>query len=688
MNPAVSLIYLPPLLALLGALAWLAWIVVSRTRHQLLERRIQALVDSKRIEDAAVLLHRAGRTPQAAQLLSEHGRHSSAADLLSQKGDFVAAARICVEAGDLLRAAELFQRGQDATSAAGCYLSAGRIDEAMLLFRRTGDLSTAARLLERGGHFKAALDLYIELNDPERIATLAADKISDRAELRRLADLLADRGEHELALKLYVKGDHLREVGLLAERFGFLDQALEAFLKHDYFEDAARVQASRGNRREAAQLYLKAGKLEDAAAQLVAHGDHLAVARLYRRTGMHDRALQVLDQVPQSSGNFRNALLLKTSLLVENQRIDAAAATLKQLLDAVGYVTENVELVYRLVDLQLQLALASEAIATLEKAKRAGLNDPRLDEQLMLLRQSPDSLLEPEEDLSRTVPANFRGKGRMRGSSTTLGFPRSDRYALKRKLARGGHGVLFLVEDRNLGREVVLKLLHSETLPSEVARKYFIREARTAAGLDHPNIVKVHDFGELEGRPYIAMEYVDGLNLMELYENTKGDLPFDRVCSIGMQLCEALGYAHGRNIIHRDIKMENAMVSSLWQVKLMDFGLAKALDENPDRSLFIIGTPFYMSPEQIVGDTLDLRTDIYSLGVLLFRLFTGRLPFEEGEVLSHHKSTPPPDPRTFRPALKDSIADMILKCLAKDRKNRFGAVQEIGTILERARREG
>jgi len=687
MIPAVSLVYLPPLLALAAALVWLAVVVVSRTRRQFLERRIQTLVEARRIEDAAVLLHHGGRTTEAARLLADHGRHASAADLLGQSGDFVAAARFCVDAGDLVRAAELFQRGGDPTSAAGCYVSAGLVDQAMQLFRRTGELSTAARLLERGGHFKAALDLYIELGDYERTATLAAERVIDRAELRRLADLLADRGEHELALKLYVKGGHQREVGLLAERFGFHDQALEAFLKHDYFEDAARVQATRGNRREAAQLYLKAGRMEDAAAQLLAHGDHLAVARLYRRTGRHDRALEVLAQVPQGSPNFRNALLLKTSLLVENQRLDAAAATLKQLLDAVGYITDNIELVYRLVDLQFQLGQIAEAIASLERAKRSGISDPRIDEQLMLLRQSPDSLLEPDEELSKTVPANFRGKGRMRGSSTTLGFPRSDRYALKRKLARGGHGILFLVEDRKLAKEVVLKLLHSETLPSEVARKYFIREAHTAAALDHPNIVKVYDFGELEGRPYIAMEYIDGLNLMELYENTQGDLPVERVCSIGMQLCEALAYAHARSIIHRDIKMENVMVSALWQVKLMDFGLAKALDENPDRSLFIIGTPFYMSPEQIVGDTLDPRTDIYSLGILLFRLFTGRLPFEEGEVLSHHKSTPPPDPRSFRPDLKPYIAEMILKCLAKDRRHRFSGAQEIGAILERARRE-
>jgi len=127
--------------------------------------------------------------------------------------------------------------------------------------------------------------------------------------------------------------------------------------------------------------------------------------------------------------------------------------------------------------------------------------------------------------------------------------------------------------------------------------------------------------------------------------------------------------------------MENVMVTTKWQTKLLDFGLAKALNENPDRSLFIIGTPFYMSPEQIVGDSLDLRTDIYSAGILMYRLFTGRLPFEEGEVLTHHRFTQPPDPREYMPQLPRLLAETILTCIKKDRDERFDSAALVAQRL-------
>ena len=199
--------------------------------------------------------------------------------------------------------------------------------------------------------------------------------------------------------------------------------------------------------------------------------------------------------------------------------------------------------------------------------------------------------------------------------------------------------------------------------------------------LNHPGIVQAFDYGEIETRPYLAMEYVEGLNLIELQESLKSKIPFDRSLGICMELCEALSHAHEQTIIHRDIKMENVMVTTQWQTKLLDFGLAKALNENPDRSLFIIGTPFYMSPEQIVGDVLDLRTDIYSAGILMYRLFSGRLPFEEGEVLSDHRFTPPPDPREFEPRLPRLLAETILTCIKKDRNERFDSAALVAQRL-------
>ena len=675
-----SMVFIPFLLLLGGFVAWLLLSNLFKIIKRIGLRKAERRIESGDYAEGARILVSAGEPVQAAGLLVKHGQTALAIDVLVEAGEFVAAGKAALEAGEMLRAGELFQRGNEFSSAAGCYLSAGRIDEAVRLLRQEGDLPTAARLMERQKEFEVAIRLYMETKNFERVAGLAMDHVRDRQELKIIADFLTKRGEKQLALGVYRKGKHCLEAGRLWEELGKPEQALASYLEHDYFADAARVQAQLGDHREAAHLYFKAGRMEAAVEELKVAGELVAVARLYRRTGKAAKAVETLDTIPKESPLYREGMLMAGAIEVENRRFDESAQRLSRLLDTVGYSNENMEIIYRLVDLHIQLGSSDAAIATLERAKRGGVTDPGVDEQLIDLRQSPDYFLEPDEESAYTVPA--RRRARVRGSTTTIGFPRSERYLLKRKLARGGHGILFLVEDRQLNRDVVLKLLHSESLPSDLARKYFLREARTAANREHQNIVRVFDYGELEGRPYIAMEFVDGLNLIELQESQTGRLPPDRMLSVCVQLCGALAYAHAKTIIHRDIKMENVMVTTFWQVKLMDFGLAKALNENPDRSLFIIGTPFYMSPEQIVGDVLDHRTDLYSLGVLMFRLFTGRLPFEEGEVLSHHRFTPPPDPREFEPDLPALLAETILVCLEKEREQRFDSASQIAERLK------
>ena len=675
-----QLVFYPFLVIVAAGALWFLFRGFKRLAGYLEASRVERLAREDKLDQAVSYLQSRGKTEKAAGLLVEKGNPARAVDLLVDAGRYIEGAKTALDSGQTLRAGELFQRGGDLASAGGCYLSAGQLDEAVRLLRKVSEIPVAARFLERKGKFEPALRLYMETRNFDRTASIALDSITDRMILKKVGDFLAQHDEVELAFAVYKKGKFFREVGRTAVALGRVEQAIEAYLQHDYFEEAAALYAQTGRHREAAENFIKGGKVAKAVDQLLLAEEYLAVARLFRRTGQPARALETLKSVSIDSTQYRDGMLMACSILVEHQRFKEAGEALLSLLEAIGYSTGNIEVVYRLVDIQIQLGEKDAAIASLETAKRAGVSDPGIDEQLMGLRQSGEELFAPDEESAYTQPAHR--KSRVRGATTTIGFPRSDRYALKRKLARGGHGILFLVEDQKLGREAVLKLLHSESIPSDLARRYFMREARTAASLNHPNIVQVFDYGDIEGKPYLVMEFVDGLNLMELHDSLKDELPIDRKLSICIQLCDALAYAHGKSIIHRDIKMENIMVNAYWHVKLMDFGLAKALNENPDRSLFIIGTPFYMSPEQIVGDVLDHRTDIYSVGVLMFRLFTDRLPFEEGEVLSHHRFTPPPDPREFKPELQETLADTILRCLEKDRDERFDSAGEIADILK------
>lgn len=646
------------------------------------ERRVERLIGKNKLEEAVSLLTARGRAGDAAGLMLKRGQAARAADIWLQAGDFQSAAAAALEAGQKQRAAELFQRGGDITSAAGCYMAEKMYDEALQLFRKANDLPMAVRLLERAGQYDLALHTALETNNFDRIAALALDHVDDAKLLKRAADYLATNSEQRMAIAVFRKGNYYMDLGRTAESLQLYDEALAAYEHHDYFEDAARVCALKGEGLRAARLYLKAGKLNKAIDQLIAAGDRLAAARLLRRIGNSARALDILESVEKTSQQYQDATLLASSILEEHQRFPDAVNLLATLLNHVGYTDDTLQILYRAVDLQIHVGDIKGAVASLESAKRAGVDTPSIDEQLMLLRDQPgDSLVEPPKTPMR---AQVSSRSASRGSTTTIGFPQSDRYALKRKLARGGHGILFLVHDHKLGQEVVLKLLHSESLPSALARKYFIREAKTASSLTHPSIVRVFDYGELHGRPYIAMEFVDGLNLLELQDPPARPLTLQQKLGICSQLCDALTYAHGKSIIHRDIKMENVMVNRRWQVKLMDFGLAKALDENPDRSLLIVGTPYYMSPEQIVGDYLDHRTDIYSMGVLMYRLFTGHLPFDadSGEILSAHRFVAPKDPREYLPDLPLPLAVTILKCLEKNSDRRFQHAAHVAAQLK------
>ena len=674
------LLYLPFLAVLVALAIWFVLARILKSSGQRIERKVAKLLKRGKDKEAVNFLASKGEFVRAARLVEEKGDLERAADLLVEGGEYLDAAKAAAKANQVDRAAELFQRGGDLTSAAGCYMTTGRMEEAILLFRQRGELATCARMLEHRGEYARALAVYMEAGNVEQVSAVAFERIEQKALLEGAADFLQEHGQKRDSVPLYKKAGSYKKLATVAEELNLLEEAVAAYEQHGFLADAARGYAKRGEQRNAARAYLEGGKLENALEQLLLAGDHLAAARIHRRMGRGARCLEVLDGIPRESSQYRDGTLLASSILEEHQRYPEAVERLDRLLDVLGYKKESQEILYRKVDLLIHTGDHEGAVRALEQAKRSGLDTPSLDEQLMLLRASPqEQLMVPDQ--SRTDLASPGARSRQ-VSSTTIGFPHSERYSLKRKLARGGHGILFLVTDNKLGRDVVLKLLHSESLPSALAKRYFMREAKTASSLEHPNIVQVYDCGELQSRPYISMEFVDGMNLLELQEPPAKTLSLEQKLAICLQLCDALGYAHSKTIIHRDIKMENIMVTRKWQVKLMDFGLAKALDENPDRSLMIVGTPYYMSPEQIVGDALDARTDIYSMGVLMYRLFTERLPFEDGEVLSSHRFATPPDPREFRSDLPSLISTTILKCLEKDREHRFQSAGDVAGSLK------
>lgn len=263
----------------------------------------------------------------------------------------------------------------------------------------------------------------------------------------------------------------------------------------------------------------------------------------------------------------------------------------------------------------------------------------------------------------------------------------SGRYEILRAIGGGGMANVYLALDIILDREVAIKVLRFDFVHDADFIRRFRREAQSAASLDHPNIVSIYDVGEEDDIYYIVMEYVEGMTLKE-YINRTGPLHPKEAVQIMEQIVSAIAHAHDNQIVHRDIKPHNILIDHMGHIKVTDFGIAMALSSTTiTHTNSVLGSVHYLSPEQARGGLSTKKSDIYSLGIVLFELLTARMPFEGESAVSialKHLQSETPSVKRWNPAVPQSIENVVLKAMAKDPFHRYEAAEEMENDLKTA----
>jgi tetratricopeptide (TPR) repeat protein len=661
----------------------------------------EVLAAAGHLEEALLLLDAGGAFRPAANLALKLRQPGRAAVYFERARDFDRAATHYEEAGrlaDALRAleAEASLLSQAARRTQGTAASQevrravelrraelltrlGRKGEALKLLRAWGLPAQAARHLEAAGKFREAAEAFLEADEPQE-----AYRVVGRA-----AGL-----PPRTAAQIYLKAGHPEQAAPILAGLGALREAAEAYEAGGDWEKAANQWQSVREYAKAAQTFRRAGRLHEAArcfelggeparaAEAFAlAGDHQAAGAAFQRAGRfldagrhlleagsRSAAARALEQVPPGSSEFADATLKLVPMLAEEGQHEAALDRLRKLppeAQPTGLAAAE------------RLYWEGRALEGMGRAEQALTCYRELITQRRDFRDAARRVAELTERFGRERPP---GPEPVAAAALGPGSVLAGRYDIQGELGRGGMGRVYKALDRELNEVVAIKTLLRPDLESAgEEEERLLREVQICRRITHPNVLRVYDLGRVPGGIFITMEYLEGKRLDSLIGGEP--LPLGQVKDILSQIAAGLGEAHHLGVIHRDLKPGNIILTQRY-LKILDFGIARMTDRDSrlTRTGVAIGSPLYMSPEQIEGLELDGRSDLYSVGVLAFALLAGREPFggtSTASVVFAQLYTPVPDLRRFRADLPDSWREFVEKLLAKKPEERFASAGEV-----------
>jgi len=680
--------------------------------------------------EAARAACRAEQLDRALEYLDQGEDHEAAGDLLAAHGAEREAVRYYERAGALwkageaalrtkqaLRAAALFERSGGFSRAAECYEQSGDLDSAIRawaseseklerdgeiadarridahraqLLARVGRPAEAAQLCERLGQPALAAEMWMRASKPE----LAIERFLDAGEARRAAALLervpavdpeqkarvlSAAAHHREAAELYLELDRPEDAAIALEaagdwlraaelrrRNGELAPAADLYFRAGAYAVAAECFSELGVLDRAGEAYARSGRPDRAASCYLAVGRPLDAARMFLAAEDQESAASALQAVEADDPDYRTATLMLAPLLI---RAGEGGA----VLDRIDLVPAEEATDEEVLDVSYWRARALELLGDLEAA---------CGELDTVVRRARDHRDAAKRVLKIRTMLGHRRDGTRRSVAGSLepGYLLQGRYEIQDEIGRGGMSRVYRALDVQLGERLAVKVLYPTAIDADKAEGRLLNEVQLCRRITHPNVVRIYDFGRFECGLFVTMELLDGMTLADLLA-VEGRLAIKQVHPLLGEVLEGLAAAHRHRVVHRDLKPANIAVTPE-RAKIMDFGIAclEDADSSLTRTGQVVGSPMYMSPEQIQGFDLDGRSDLYSFGVLAFTLLAGHEPFRASTptaVSLKHLQEPPPDLRVIRPDLDEGWHRFVTKLLEKDRSFRFDTAEEV-----------
>ena len=662
----------------------------------------------------------------AAELLAKSGKTKDALNLFDLAEDWPQAAEQALKLQMLGRAAQYFERGKSYDQAALFYQRAGQPADALRVFeleaarlreilrrgpdpaaeavlqkverqrdelfgraasgRPAGDPARdaappsagAPRKVETDGDVRAQIEAFLASGDKDQVARLlegrrGLDRRFKAEAFRRIgrpidaAQLFVSLGEMREAAELFEQGRDWPRAATAWETAREPLRAAEAFERAERFSDAGRSFLAAGKPDAAARIYLRGGDLLAGGAALEQAGRRLEAAKVYGQANDSSRAARVLRAIPAEDSDYLAATHLLAPILLKQRAYDEALARLQTPAASGPPGHSSAETFYWQGRVLEALGSQSEALA---RYRLAVALKPDYAEAALKVRTLADKV-----PVRPVVPLST--------GEWPAGHRLANRYEILGTLGKGGMGCVYKARDTALGEVVAIKTVmrgHGES--SNEHEERLLREIQICRKIDHPNVVRVFDFGRFPGGLFLTMELIEGQGLDVLMRDVE-PMPLEQVRRVLTEITSGLGSAHALHIIHRDLKPSNVILNEK-RLKILDFGVAKIGDDvRLTQTGFAVGSPLYMSPEQLQGLAIDGRSDLYAVGILAFALLAGYEPFH-GETFTTiamgHLQSPVPDLHRIRPDLPQAwigLVERLLEKRAEDRPADADAVIEL-----------